>query len=123
MFKGDQDPFGYPLSTYLWVLGLALFGGAVKYINRTDKFKPLILLRDLVTAGFAGLLTFWVCQWQDIGGPVSAILIATSGLMGTKALSVFEKAYEGYADHLGGRGETQHEKVEIEIRTEVKKGD
>lgn len=90
----NKDPFGYPLTTYLWVLGLALIGGAVKYLNqKTERFSWLLLVRDLVTAGFAGLMTFWMCEWANISGPLSAVLISTSGLMGTRALREIENLY------------------------------
>jgi hypothetical protein len=90
----NKDPWGYPLTTYLWVFGLALIGGAVKYLNqKSERFSWLILVRDLVTAGFAGLMTFWLCEWLNISGPLSAVLIATSGLMGTRALREVENLY------------------------------
>lgn len=89
----DKNPFGDSLSTYLYVMGLAILGGLVKYLNRTDKFRMWVLVRDLITAGFCGLLTFWMCEWMNIEGPLSAVLIATSGLMGTRLLREFENLY------------------------------
>jgi hypothetical protein len=89
----NKDPFGYPLSTYAWVFAIALTGGLVKYLNHTGRFSVFGLVRDLVTAGFAGLLTFWLCEWTNINGPLSAVLIATSGLMGTRALKEIENLY------------------------------
>lgn len=93
MLNNDKDPFGYHISTYLWVIGLAVLGGAVKYLNNADKFSFLKLIRDLVTAGFAGILTFWLCEWLNIQGPLSAVLIAVSGLMGTQAIKEIEGLY------------------------------
>lgn len=89
----QKDPFGTSLTTYIWVIGLACFGGMVKYLNNPGEFRILVLLRDLVTAGFAGLLTFWMCEWTNILGPLSAVLIATSGLMGTRVLKEVENLY------------------------------
>jgi hypothetical protein len=93
MLHNDKDPFGYSLSTYAWVIGVAVIGGAVKYLNDPDKFSFLRLFRDLTTAGFAGILTFWLCEWLNITGPLSAVLIAVSGLMGTQALKEMENLY------------------------------
>lgn len=93
MLQNDKDPFGYGLSTYAWVIGLAVIGGAVKYLNDSDKFSFITLLRDLVSAGFAGILTFWLCEWMVITGPLSAVLIAVSGLMGTKAIKEIQGLY------------------------------
>ena len=41
-----------------------------------------------------GLITFWLCQYTHIAGPLSAVLIATSGLMGnhmTRELEILWK--------------------------------
>lgn len=89
----QKDPFGYSTVTYLWVIGLACLGGAVRYLNHSDKFSLVVLIRDIVTAGFAGLMTFWLCEWTNISGPLSAVLISTSGLMGTRALREIENLY------------------------------
>jgi hypothetical protein len=88
-----NNPFGYSLITYLWVIGLACAGGVVKYLNGTNGFTVRMLVRDIVTAGFMGLITFWLCQWTQINGPLSAILIATSGLMGNRAVKELEFIY------------------------------
>jgi len=89
----DKDPFGYPVSAYAWAIGIAVLGGAVRYLNHTGRFSALVFARDLVTAAFAGLLTFWFCSYETISGPLSAVLIATAGMMGTRALREFENFY------------------------------
>ena len=89
----DKNPFGEDLSSYIWAIGLAILGGLVKYLNKADQFRFWILLRDLITAGFSGLITFWICEWMNIKGPLSAILIAASGLMGTRLLREIEYIY------------------------------
>jgi hypothetical protein len=114
----QKDPFGYPLGTYLWVFGVALIGGAVKYLNHSSKFSFYILFRDLVTACFAGLLTFWLCEWTNINGPLSAVLISIAGLMGTRALREIENLYRL---RMGLPPESDEErehpqKVEIDLR-------
>lgn len=93
MIDGSKDPFGYPFLTYLWVVSLSCVGGAVRYLNTATKMSWLVLLRDVFTAGFAGLLTFWLCEWTNVRGPLAAVLIATSGLMGTRALKEVENLY------------------------------
>lgn len=48
-------PFGYPIETYIWVIGLASAAGMVKNINYTaitKQFSLLLLLRDILTGGF-----------------------------------------------------------------------
>jgi|SRR6185437_11782245 len=89
----DKNPFSDSLLTYATAIGIATLGGLVKYVNHTDKFRFWVLVRDLLTAAFCGLLTFWMCEWMNITGPLSAILIATSGLMGTRLLREVENLY------------------------------
>jgi len=86
------NPFGgYSWVTYVWVIGLSCAGGCVRYLNKSPTaFSIFILIRDVVTAGFMGLITFWLCQWTNISGPLSAVLIATSGLMGNHATRELE---------------------------------
>jgi hypothetical protein len=89
-----NNPFGYSAITYLWVIGLACAGGLVKYLNTPLKnFGLRLFIADLVSAGFMGLVTFWLCQWTGINGPLSAVLIGTSGLMGNRATKELEYIY------------------------------
>jgi len=87
---GDKDPFGYSLITYVWVVGLACIGGAVKYLNSAARFSFASLARDVVTSGFTGLITFWLCEWTNTQGPLMAVLIAVTGLMGNRVWKEFE---------------------------------
>jgi|ERR1700682_2819845 len=115
----DKDnPFGYSLLTYIWVIGLACAGGVVKYLNGTNGFTIRMLVRDIVTAGFMGLITFWLCQWTQISGPLSAILIATSGLMGNRAVKELEFIYR---TRFGMRYEEELPPSEIDHASEGQK--
>jgi hypothetical protein len=86
----DKNPFSDSWSTIAYAVGLAVLGGIVKYVNNNPGFKWWTFIRDLVTAGFCGLLTLWFCEWTNIGGPLMAIIIAASGLMGTRLLKEVE---------------------------------
>jgi hypothetical protein len=85
-----KDPFDYSITQYLWVVGIACIAGLVKHINNAKKVNGGKFLIDLITAGFTGVLTFWLCESINIHGPISAILIATGGLMGNRAWFEFE---------------------------------
>lgn len=92
----EKDPSNYPLITYLWVVGLATLGGAVNFV-RTVKmgaarvFNITEFIGELMTSGFAGLLTFWLCEWAGIDKMLSAVLIGISGHMGSRAIFRMEK--------------------------------
>lgn len=79
------------ISTFL----LSCWGGIVSYIQRLrihrHKFNWRDLTFDLVISSFAGLLTHFFCEYANVGGSMSAILIAVSGHMGTRAIASFER--------------------------------
>jgi hypothetical protein len=65
----------------------------VKHINGMKKFKLGRLLIDITTAGFIGILTFWLCEAREIRGPMSAVAIAVAGAMGNRAWTEFENIW------------------------------
>jgi len=83
------------LLPYLSTLFLSCWGGIVSYIERLriyrSRFNWKDLTFDLVISSFAGLLTHFFCEYSNVGGSMSAILIAVSGHMGTRAIDGFEK--------------------------------
>jgi hypothetical protein len=86
----DDNPFGYPIRQYAWVIGVASIAGLVKHINSTKKLSIVKFAIDVGTAAFTGVLTFWFCEFLNVHGPMSAILIATGGLMGNKTWKELE---------------------------------
>lgn len=92
----EKDPSNYPLITYAWVFVLAMLGGVVNFTRklRDGIARPFNLTEfagEIVTSGFAGLLTFWLCEAADINKLLSAVLIAISGHMGSRAIFRIEK--------------------------------
>lgn len=87
------------LLPYLSTLFLSCWGGIVSYIQRLrihrSHFNWKDLTFDLVISSFAGLLTHFFCEYSNVGGSMSAILIAISGHMGTRAIVSFEKMRDG----------------------------
>jgi len=78
---------------FLVFIGIACVGGLIKHLNSKKKLSLVKLGIDLLTAGFTGVLTFWLCESINIHGSVSAILIATGGLMGNRVWVEFEQFY------------------------------
>ncbi len=92
----EKDPSNYSLITYLWVLGLSTLGGAVSFARKVREgtaraFNLTELVGELITSGFAGLLTFWLCEWSGVSPLLSAVLIGISGHMGSRAIFRMEK--------------------------------
>lgn len=90
MMGDHNNPFGYSLLTYVWVLILGCVGGAVRYLNHMRGFRFGAFLIDMVSASFTSLITFWLCESGGISGPLQAALIGISGLMGSRAWKEFE---------------------------------
>lgn len=91
----EKDPFSYSLITYAWVLLLAALGGAVSFLRkvRTGVVRAVNITEfvgELITSGFAGLITFWLCEFAAISPLISAVMIGISGHMGSRALFMFE---------------------------------
>ncbi|MEJ1402646.1 MAG: phage holin family protein [Candidatus Sedimenticola sp. (ex Thyasira tokunagai)] len=98
------DPTSYSMITYLWVSGLAAWGGVVNYIRKvkdghSKRFSITELVGEIVTSSFAGVITFWLCEMSQIDSLFSAVLIAISGHMGARAIylieAILEKRYKG----------------------------
>lgn len=95
----EKDPATYSMLTYLWVAGLSAWGGVVGYIRKMKngtlpRFSFAELIGDIVTSGFVGVVTFWLCEAAGIHGLVTAALVGISGHMGSRALFTFEKYFE-----------------------------
>lgn len=92
----DKDPSSYSLLTYAWVVGLAMTGGLVSFMRKVKEGKARAfnfteLLGEIVTSGFAGILTFWLCEAAEFNPLVSASLVGISGHMGSKVIYLLEQ--------------------------------
>lgn len=79
---------------YISTLLLSCFGGLASYVQRIrvrrQKFNLKELSYDLIISSFAGLMTYFFCDWSNVEGAKAAMLIAVSGHMGTRAIAAFE---------------------------------
>lgn len=95
----DSLLFGYPLSTYLWVIGLSSISGTVKYLNEFATVRQgvskhgnelLYFFRDVLTGVVSGLMAFWLCESFSIKEPLNAVAVTIAGIMGNRAWAEFE---------------------------------
>ena len=89
----EKDPATYSLLTYAWVSIIAMWGGAAGYIRKikeghTKVFSFAEFVGELVTAGFFGVITFWLCEAAEFNPLVTAALVGISGHMGSRFLFV-----------------------------------
>ena len=90
----ERDPVLFGTLTYLWVLGVSMFGGLASFIiklNQSTESLPIgrlfiKLIGELIVAGFAGVATFFLCQAWELDGMYTAFAVAVSGHLGAKAI-------------------------------------
>lgn len=89
-----ENPFIYPLSTYLFVIGLSSISGAIKCINnvvyKKQSFSFLQFISDMLTGGLAGLMAFWICDSMNITDSKMYVAVTVAGIMGIRAWNEFE---------------------------------
>jgi hypothetical protein len=90
-----KDPSSFSLITYGWVFALAMLGGVVNFMRKLQKghvraFNITEFIGELVTAAFAGVLTFWLGENSNMSPLVTAALVGISGHMGSRALFMME---------------------------------
>jgi hypothetical protein len=91
----EKDPLTYQALTYVWILILSCTGGAVNFLRKVKlgTARPFNLpefLGEILTSGFAGVITFYLCEWAGMQQLLSAVLVGVSGHMGSKALMLLE---------------------------------
>lgn len=106
-----KDPLDYSMLTYVWVILLASFSSAVRYLNSMQRFELGRLVIEVLSGGLTGLLTFWICEWQNIHGPLTGFLIGVSGLMGSRLWGEFTRIFSarvGFETPAEGKAKSEH---------------
>lgn len=91
-----KDPFSYGWTVYAWVIIWASAGGLVSFYQKMKRgdvraFNVVELVGELGTSAFVGVLTFWVCEANNVLPLVAAPIISISGHMGTRLIFMGEK--------------------------------
>ncbi|MGP9633730.1 phage holin family protein [Halomonas sp. AOP43-A1-21] len=92
----SQDPNNYTsLIQLMGFSGLALWGGFVSYYQRFlragRKFRLIVFTGEMSTSALAGIVMFYLCRAYEVNDPLTAALVALSGLAGGKMLERVEK--------------------------------
>jgi hypothetical protein len=90
----ERDPVLFGTLTYLWVLGVSMFGGLASFIIKLNQSKDSLpigklfiqLIGVLIVAGFVGVATFFLCQAWQLDGMYTAFAVAVSGHLGAEAI-------------------------------------
>ena len=108
-----KDPTTYPLVTYAWVVGWSILGGLVSWYGKIKSgaarpFNLAELFGEIATSAFAGLSTFWICEWGGVDPLLAAVFIGISGHMGTRFVFWMEKVLEKHlSERFGLKGPGQ----------------
>lgn len=70
---------------------IAMFGGLTNYLMDEKKFNLFRFITSLITAGFTGLLIFFLCKEIGINENYSAFLCGISGMSGDRLLKVLKR--------------------------------
>lgn len=72
--------------SYLWVVGVSLWGGVTSYLEKKEPVTFITFAAHISSASFAGLMTFLLCQYGSIPGPLTGICCGVASHLGTPAL-------------------------------------
>lgn len=92
----EKDPTSYALMTYFWIILLSVIGGFINFYHKVQRglvrpFNVTELIGELITSGFAGVLTFWLCEWSQLNPLLTAVLVGISGHMGARTIFLLER--------------------------------
>ena len=91
-----KDPLSYPLKTYGFMLIMAIFGGFVSWYakvrrNEIPGSSLFHLIGEITTSTFAGLVTFFICEYAGLPQVITAPLVGIAGHMGAKIIGWYEE--------------------------------
>lgn len=99
----EKDPMTYSLLTYIWVIGLSIWGGIAGYIRKlrtgvNTRFQLTDLIGEVVISGLVGVVTFWLCEASAINPLITAAMIGVSAHMGSRAIIMGELWVQSFFD-------------------------
>ena len=91
----EKSPETYSIITYLWVFGLSALGGFVAFMRKVRDgnvraWNFVEFIGEVATSAFAGVITFWLCEWSNFHPLATAAFVGISGHMGSRALFQLE---------------------------------
>ena len=94
-----KNPLDYPLKQWMFILGLALFGGWASWWakvrdGKVHAYNLSSLIGELAISAFVGVVVFFVCEYMNFPPLLTAAVVGVAGHMGTKALTLIEDIAE-----------------------------
>lgn len=91
-----KGPESYGMWTYVWVIGLALWGGVAGFMSklksgRARAFNVTEFIGELAISGLVGVLTFFFCEWAGFNQLFTAAAVGITGHMGSRGIMLLER--------------------------------
>jgi len=95
----EKSPENYHWVTYAWVFGISALGGVVSFarkvrLGHARAWNFAEFLGEIGTSAFAGVLTFYLCEWSGFAPLATAAFVGVAGHMGSRALFQLEGFFE-----------------------------
>ena len=102
-----KNPLSYSLRDYGVILAIAMLGGFVRWYNAVRRgesaaYDLRILVGELFTSAFIGILTFWACEAFDVQPLVTAALAGMAGHAGVSGLLWAERIMKRFFERRYG---------------------
>ncbi len=107
--QSPPSPETYPLITYAFVFGLSILGGVVSFMQKLKRgharaWNVAEFIGELATSAFAGVITFYLCQWSGFSPLLTASFVGISGHMGSRAIAIMERFFESKFGEIKNNG-------------------